>query len=113
MIDISVYRRQRTFEEPFFKTTEAIGIQAVGWAFLFGPFFFWKKRARAEALLLALATTPILDIDYSGPKYSVTLSGLAYLTPLVWIGFAVFAPVLLIMAYRRKRWLEIGGTPAG
>src|SRR5207253_1241448 len=104
--------RQWTFEEPFFKTTEVVGIQSVIWAFLFGPFFFWKKRARAEALLLALATTPILDIDYSGSKYSVTLSGLAYLTPLVWIGFAAFAPVLLIMAYRRKKWPQIGVVPA-
>jgi hypothetical protein len=112
-MDFSDYYRQRTFQEPFFKVTEVVGIQAVVWAFLFGPFFFWKKRARAEALLLALAMAPILDIGYSGSRYSVTLSGLAYLTPLVWIGFAAFAPLLLNMAFRRKRWVEIGGAQRG
>lgn len=112
-MDLSGYYRQRAFQQPFFRTTEVVGIQSVAWAFLFGPLFFWKKRARAEALLLALAMAPILNIDHSGSRYSVTLSGLAYLTPLVWIGFAAFAPVSLIMAYRRKRWVEIAWAQRG
>jgi len=109
-VDFSVYSRQRIFQEPFFKTTEVVGLQSMIWAFLFGPVFFWKKRARAEALLFVLAIAPSLSIDHSGSRYGVTLSGVEFLSPLMWTAFAAFAPVLLAAAYRRKRWIE-GGPP--
>jgi hypothetical protein len=110
IMNLSAYYRLRTFKEPFFKDSEVVGIQSVAWALLFGPFFFWRKGAHIEAILLVLAMTPLMNIEHSDSQYSVILSGPAYLTWLVWIGFAAFAPVLLTLAYQRKRWVEIAGA---
>jgi len=105
-IDISIYSRPRIFQEPFFKITEAVGAHSVLWSFIFGPSFYWKKGARTEAVLMALAAAPLLQLSHTGPKYSMSLSAIPYVSAVLWAAFAALAPVLLVMHYRRKGWVE-------
>jgi hypothetical protein len=106
-VDLSIYSRPRTFEEPFFKVTEAVGVQSSVWAFIFGPFFYWKKGARIEAVLMALSAMPLLQLSHGGLKYAVSLSAIPYVSMVLWAAFAAMAPVLLVMHYRRKGWVEV------
>jgi hypothetical protein len=106
-IDLSIYSRPRVFQEPFFKITETVGVQSVSWAFIFGPFFYWKKGARIEAVLMFLAAVPLLQVSQTGPKFSMNLSEIPYLSGILWAAFAVLAPVLLVMHYRRNGWVEM------
>ena len=107
MIDLSVYAQPRHFREPSLDITEVVGVQSVLWAFIFGPFFFWKKRAGPEAFLMALSAAPLLQLTHVGNKYSVGFSEIPYLSAVLWAAFAALAPVLLVMHYRRKDWEEI------
>jgi len=106
-IDLSIYSRPRVFQEPFFKITEVVGIQSVLWAFIFGPFFYWKKGARAETMLMVLAAAPLLQVSQTGAKFSMSLSEIPYLSGVVWAIFAALAPILLVMHYQRKGWVEV------
>ena len=106
-LDLSIYSRPRRFQDPLSKITEGVGLLSVLWSFIFGPFFFWKKGARAEALVVALSAVPLLDVSHIGNKYHVGFSEIPYLSPILWAGFAVLAPALLVMHYRRKGWIEV------
>jgi hypothetical protein len=106
-VDVSIYSRPRRFQEPFFKITEAVGVQSVLWAFIFGPFFFWIKRAKAEAVLMALSAMPLLQLSHVGSKYSVGFSEIPYVSAVLWAVVAALAPILLVMHYRRKGWVEV------
>jgi len=106
-IDLSIYSRPRRFQEPFLKITEKVGVQSIIWAFVFGPFFFWKKGALAEALLMVLSTAPLLEFGHDDGRYHFALSEIPYLSAVIWAAFAILAPALLVMHYRRKGWLEI------
>jgi hypothetical protein len=106
-IDLSIYSRPRVFQEPLLKITEGVGVPAVLWSFIFGPFFFWKKGARVEAFLMALSAAPLLQVSHTGHKYSLGFSEIPYLSPVLWAGFAALAPVLLVMHYRRNGWIEV------
>jgi hypothetical protein len=105
-IDLSIYSRPRRFQNPVFKITEAVGVQSVLWAFIFGPFFYWKKGAQAEAFLMVLSATLLLQLSHTGSKYSASFSEIPYVSAVMWAAFVALAPVLLVMHYRRKGWVE-------
>ena len=106
-VDVSIYSRPRRFLDPSSKNTEAVGVQSVLWAFFFGPFFFWMKRAKAEAVLMALSAMPLLQLSHVGSKYSVSFSEIPYVSAVLWATLAALAPILLVMHYRRKGWVEV------
>jgi hypothetical protein len=80
-----------------------VGLRSVLWAFVFGPFFYWKKGARLEAAVMLLSAAPLLAVDQN----SVSLVAIPYLSATLWTVIAALAPVLLVMHYRRKGWLEL------
>jgi hypothetical protein len=77
------------------------------WALIFGPFYFWKKSAEGAALLMLLSATPLLRLSHVGSKYSVSFSEIPYISAVLWAIFVALAPVLLVMHYRRKGWVEV------
>jgi hypothetical protein len=104
---VSSYSRPRCFQDPILKITEMIGVQSVLWAFIFGPFFYWKKGAQTEAVLMVLSAAPLLQLSHIGSKYSVSFFEIPYVSAVLWAAFVALAPVLLVMHYRRKNWEEI------
>ena len=58
-MDLSIYFESRKFRQPYLERTQSVGIVCVLWALLSGPIYFWKKGARIEAMLLAVAA--VLD----------------------------------------------------
>jgi len=107
MADLSIYSRPRRFQSPAFKKAQVVGVQSVLWAFIFGPFFYWRKLARAEAVLMALSAAPLLQLSHIGSKYRVSFSEIPYVSAILWAALAALAPVLLVMHYRRKGWVEV------
>src|SRR5262249_24969431 len=102
-IDLSICSRPRRFDEPFFKTTENVGIQSCAWAFL-----FWRKGARGLALLMPLSLTPLFGgIEIGQRHFSIWFFEIPYISALIWAIWVVMAPVLLVLHYRRKGWLEV------
>jgi len=106
-IDVSIYSRPRRFQHPSSKIIEAVGIQSIVWAFVFGPFFYWKKGAEGAAVLMLLSATPLLQLSHVGSKYSVGFAEVPYVGAGLWAVFVALAPVLLVMHYRRKGWVEV------
>ena len=106
-INVSIYSRPCRFQNPFFKITEVVGAQSVLWALIFGPLFYWKKGAQAEAVLMVLSATPLLQLSHIGSKYSVSFSEIPYVSAVLWAAFVALAPILLVMHYRRKGWVEV------
>lgn len=99
------YLEPRVFRSPYLKRSESVSGTAVLWAFLLGPAYYWRKQAPVEALVLSLIDTVLMLMPGSllGTEAADGLLGSA-----VWLGFALGAPVLLPMCYRRKGWVEIG-----
>jgi len=105
-MDFSIYAAPRKFALPRLNRTEYVGGEAVLWALLSGPIFFWRKGALIEAMIVSLATLPFWAIDTDG--YLVDALG-----ALVWLGTGALAPVLLAANYRRRGWVDVSdGRPA-
>lgn len=103
------YFTERVFRSPYAKITVRVGPGCVLWALLLGPIYYWRKQAPVEALLLFVTTVPLL-----GLADLVDLPGLPDVFDfgsIIWVGFAVAAPVLLPLCYRRKGWEEITRRP--
>jgi len=109
-MDFSVYSRPRTYRHAVFKKTQAVGLAAIFWALLSGPFYYWKKGARIEAILLCLSTVPLFM--YDSESSLVSYSALSDFTTLVWLVSVVGAPVILAASYRRRGWVEEGDWAA-
>ena len=75
------------------------------WAALSGPFYFWKKGAQIEALVLALTCVPPMFADPASSAIDPKL--LSHIASLTWGGAALLAPVLLMACYHRRGWDEI------
>jgi hypothetical protein len=104
-MDLSVYLEPRKFRQAYTERTQIVGVSSVLWAMLSGPFYFWKKGARSEALLLAMACVPAL---FAGAPHSpIDPELLTEFTSLVWVAVALLAPLLLMRRYRRQGWAEI------
>jgi hypothetical protein len=105
------YFASRTFQSPFLHSKERVSAFSALWAFLSGPVYYWRKRAPIEALLFGLALVALLfvdeDSDFLGFSDSLDVG------TLIWLGFALAAPMLLPACYRRKGWVEVtaGGPP--
>lgn len=104
-MDLSVYVRPRAFQQPYSKVSRAVGIQSVLWVLMLGPIYYWKQGAMIEAILLSLASIPLLFVDESSSYVSVPV--LSALTTFVWAAAAILAPVLLALSYQRRGWVEI------
>jgi len=105
-MDFSIYAAPRKFALPRRNRTEYVGGEAMLWALLSGPIFFWRKGALIEATIVSLATLPFWAIDTDG--YLVDALG-----ALVWLGTGALAPLLLAANYRRRGWVEVtDGRPA-
>ena len=99
-MDFSVYSRPRRFQLPYLQITRTIGPDALLWAMITGPFYFWKKGAMIEGLAIAAATVPLWAVETDNFLLD-SLSG------LVWIGAALLAPVLVAMSYERRGWVDV------
>lgn len=107
------YFVSRTFQSPFLHSKVRVSAFCALWAFLSGPVYYWRKKAPIEALLFGLALVALLFVDEDSDF--LELSDSLDLGTLIWLGFALAAPVLLPACYRRKGWVEItgGGLPDG
>jgi hypothetical protein len=99
------YLATRKFQSPFLRASEAVSPLSALWAFLLGPAYYWRKRAPIEALLFAVALGALLfiddDWDILGAASDLDLGS------VIWLVFALAAPVLLPQCYRRKGWIEV------
>ena len=99
------YFEWRRFQSPYLRSTEAVSPLSALWALLCGPAYFWRKRAPIEALLFAVALGALLFLDDDWDLSNVS-DGIDMGT-MLWLGFALAAPVLLPACYRRKGWVEV------
>jgi hypothetical protein len=105
-MSLADYTATRVFESPFLRRTQTVsGGSAVIGALLIGPFYYWRKQAPIEALVL-FTLELILFVVSNG---AITEGAIDSTTPslVLWLGAALLAPVLLPMCYRRKGWVEI------
>lgn len=102
---LTEYLEPRVFRSPYLKRSESVSGAAMLWALLLGPAYYWRKQAPAEALVLFLIDAMLMLMPGSllGSAAADDLLGW-----LVWLIFALGAPALLPMCYRRKGWVEIG-----
>ena len=100
------YTRTRIFQSPFLRRTETVnGTGAVIGALLTGPFYYWRKQAPVEAVLLFTAELVLFLMS----NHAIGSNAIDSTSPslVLWLGAALLAPVLLPMCYRRKGWIEI------
>jgi hypothetical protein len=100
------YLESRSFQSPYLRSREAVSPLSALWALLCGPAYYWRKQAPIEALLFASALAALLFLDQDGDIAGFS-DGLDIGT-MLWLGFALAAPVLLPGCYRRKGWTEVG-----
>jgi len=101
------YFTARRFQSPFLRATEAVSPLSALWAFLLGPVYYWRKRAPIEALLFAVAMGALLFID---DDWNILGGASDFdLGSVIWLVFALAAPILLPACYRRKGWVEVAG----
>lgn len=99
-MDFSVYAQPRKFALPRLKKTEYVGGDAVLWALVSGPVFFWRKGALIAGMIAGLATLPFWAMASDG--YLADVIG-----GLVWLGAAALAPLLLAASYQRRGWIDV------
>ena len=99
------YFASRRFQSPYGSVVAGVSPLSALWAFLLGPVYYWRKRAPLEALLFATAMGALLFVDDDDGILATTSA--IDLGSIVWLGFALAAPVLLPACYRRKGWVEI------
>ena len=101
------YVESRKFQSPYLKTTEGVGPLSALWALLFGPAYYWRKRAPIEALLFACALGALLFLDPGWNIAGISDDIDIEIGTLLWLSVALAAPVLLPACYRRKGWTEV------
>ena len=104
------YFEWRLFQSPYLKSTEIVSPVSALWALLCGPIYYWRKRAPLEALLfgVALGALLFLDEDWDIPGLSDVID--IDIGTMLWLAFALGAPILLPACYRRKGWVEVATT---
>jgi hypothetical protein len=97
--------RTRIFRSPFLRRTETVGGSAVIGALLTGPFYYWRKQAPVEAVVLFTAELVLFLMS----NHAISSNAIDSTTPslILWLASAIAAPVLLPMCYLRKGWIEI------
>ena len=104
---MGAYSSTRVFESPFLRRTQTVSAgSAILGALFAGPFYYWRKQAPVEALMLFTAELVLFVVSnraiVSGGAIDSATPGL-----ILWLGAALLAPVLLPMCYRRKGWVEV------
>ncbi len=103
---MGAYTSTRVFESPFRSRTQTVnGTGAMIGALFGGPFYYWRKQAPVEALLLF--TAQLILFFLSNPNIGHGAVDTATPSLVLWLGAALLAPVLLPMCYRRKGWIEV------
>jgi hypothetical protein len=105
-MSLADYTATRVFQSPFLRRSETIsGGGAVIGALLTGPFYYWKKQAPVEALILFTIQLVLFVLS----NRAIATGAIDSTTPslVLWLGAALLAPVLLPMCYRRKGWIEV------
>jgi hypothetical protein len=97
--------RRRVFKHPFGEDTESVGLHSMMFALLTGPIYYWKKRARLEAVVLCTISVALLV--YNPDSALVSGAVFADITTVVWAGSVLLAPFLLALSYHRQGWTEI------
>jgi hypothetical protein len=97
--------RRRVFKHPFAEDTESVGVHSMIFALLSGPIYYWKKRARLEAVVLCTVGAALLVYNPDGALISG--AALSEITTVMWAGSVVLAPLLLALSYHRQGWIEI------
>lgn len=106
-MSIGGYTSTRVFQSPFLRRTQTVNAGgAVFGALIGGPFYYWKKQAPIEALVLFTLELVLFVVSN---RAIVSVGAVDSATPslVLWLGAALLAPVLLPMCYRRKGWIEI------
>lgn len=98
------YFSRRVFRSPFVGYTEVVSARSALWAFLLGPVYYWRKRAPIEALLFFIATVPLMG--FADVAELLGFPDALDIGTVIWLAFALGAPVLLPACYRRKGWEE-------
>ncbi|HEX4112689.1 MAG TPA: hypothetical protein VH020_09160 [Stellaceae bacterium] len=104
-MSLSTYTGTRIFQSPFLRRTETVGGGAVIGALLGGPFYYWKKQAPVEAVVLFTAELVLFLLSNQAINSNAIDSTMPSL--ILWLVSAFAAPVLLPMCYLRKGWIEI------
>jgi hypothetical protein len=105
-MSLTDYTAKRVFQSPYARSREIISGAAIFGALLSGPFYYWKKKAPVEALLLFTAELVLFLTPNKFLGGDVFL-GSSWIGVALWLGAAALAPVLLPICYRRKGWVEI------
>jgi Ca2+/H+ antiporter len=106
-MNLDEYLGSHVYRSPFLGQTQTVsGLAAVFGALLSGPFYYWKKKAPVEALVLFTVELVLFVIPNRDLGGDVFL-GSSWIGVALWLGAAAMAPVLLPMCYRRKGWIEI------
>jgi hypothetical protein len=109
-MDLSDLTRQRIFEQPYLRTRRVIGPKSIAWSLIFGPFYYWRQGALIEAVLVAIVTLAAFVVDDDGS--GIAAAAPSALVTLIWLASVILAPVILAASYRRRGWVEVGGTNA-
>ncbi len=104
MASAGIFRR-RVFQPPFAGRTESVGVHSVMLALVAGPIYYWRKRARIEAVVLCMVDVPLLV--YNPDTALISSAVLSHIATLAWAGSVVFAPFLLALSYLRQGWSEV------
>jgi hypothetical protein len=100
------YTSTRIFQSPFLRRTQTVSAAgAVLGALIGGPFYYWRKQAPIEALVLFTLEVVLFLVSNRG--ISDRAIDTTTLSLALWLGAALLAPVLLPMCYLRKGWIEI------
>jgi hypothetical protein len=105
-MSLTDYTATRIFQSPFLRRTETVSAgRAVIGALMAGPFYYWRKKAPVEAVILFTAELVLFVLS----NQAISTDAIDSTTPslLLWLGSALLAPVLLPICYRRKGWIEI------
>jgi hypothetical protein len=100
------YGSPRVFQSPFRRRTETVAAgKAIVGALLGGPFYYWRKQAPIEAIILFMAELILFVVS----NRAISATAIDSTTPslILWLGSGLLAPVLLPVCYRRKGWTEI------
>lgn len=99
------YFSSRRFQSPFLRSIQLVSPLSALWAFLLGPVYYWRKRAPIEAAMFGVTIAALVFVDDDGDILGMS-TGLD-LGSVIWLVFALAAPVLLPACYRRKGWVEL------
>ncbi|MGH7075878.1 MAG: hypothetical protein ACREFD_17005 [Stellaceae bacterium] len=106
-MSLDTYFGNHVYRSPFIGQSQTVsGLGAVFGALFSGPFYYWKKKAPVEALVLFTAEL-ILFVTPNSSLGGDAFLGSSWYGVALWLGAAMLAPVLLPLCYRRKGWTEV------